>query len=100
MNNRIQKLEFFLSQNPNDLFSNYAFALELIKTNSFLLACDYLKRCIQLDQNYLSAYYQLALVYIQLKNQDSFDLIKKEGILLSKSLKDSKTENEFNILSF
>lgn len=100
MNNRIQKLEYFLSLNPKDIFSNYALALELIKDKSFIQACDYLKKCIELNRQYISAYYQLALVYIQIEDFNSFELIKKEGISLAQSLNDSKTENEFNILSF
>ncbi|MFM9028081.1 MAG: tetratricopeptide repeat protein [Bacteroidota bacterium] len=58
-NDRIHQLEQFLSEDPNDAFSRYALALELLKMNQLEEADSHLQRLYMDQPEYLATYYQL-----------------------------------------
>ena len=91
-----QLLEMLLSE-PNDVFLNYVVGLEYaanLKQNTE--AEEYFKRVLQLDENYVSAYYQLGKLYESLhKNADALSTYRL-GLEKARLLKNNKAVNELN----
>jgi len=65
-NERIEKLTEILENQPNDLFSLYAMAMELKSLEKFDESLVYFDRVLSLDPGCVSAYYQKAQVLVKL----------------------------------
>jgi Tfp pilus assembly protein PilF len=92
---RIDMLLDLLKKEPNDLFMNYALGLEYVAESNALRAESQLKKVLELDENYIAAYYQLGKLFeTQLKNTEAISAYKT-GLEKARIKKDNKAINEF-----
>jgi tetratricopeptide (TPR) repeat protein len=90
---RIRMLEQFVKEDPTDPFNHYALGLELTKS-------DQLKAKIIFDQlmleypDYVPAYYQAALLYMELSLSREAIPIIEYGIVQATKQNNSKAANE------
>lgn len=94
MTKRIELLLQMLKENPEDVFLNYAYALEQIKEGKQVEAEALLKKVLTIDESYLAAYYQLGKIYEQNQNSSDAISIYKKGIEKALVKKDMKTLGE------
>ncbi len=86
--NRIDQLNSFLKDTPNDPFLHYALAQEYYKLN---LKEDALLKYSELVENfpqYVGTYYHLGKLHIELKNRELAMEIFERGIKIAQNLKD------------
>lgn len=55
---RLEKLQKLLVTEPNDAFLNFGLAMELAKHERFAESLSQFEKTIQLDPNYIAAYFQ------------------------------------------
>ena len=90
--NRIEQLEEFLREDPNDPFNSYALALEYLKSDQDK-AYNLFVRLIDLHPNYLPTYYPFAQLLSERQDKQAED-IYKQGIETARRLNDFKTLKE------
>ena len=93
-NPRINQLFSLLEKAPQDVFLNYALAMEFVSLNQYKEAAAALQKVKMLDPNYLALYYHLGKAQIQLGKTEDAAITFKEGIVLASILKDLKTKSE------
>ena len=92
---RIDMIIEMLKNEPNDLFLNYTLGLEYVAELSVLDAESQFKKTLEIDINYIPAYYQLGKLFeSQLKNQEALHYFKL-GLEQAKEQKNNKAINEF-----
>jgi tetratricopeptide (TPR) repeat protein len=94
MDKRVELLQQMLKENPNDLFLNYAHALERLKEGKVDEAESILKKVLSTDESYLAAYYQLGKLYEQKENMTDAISVYKKGIEKAMAQKDMRTLGE------
>lgn len=84
---RIAQLKKFLEEDSNDAFSLYALALEYLQDqpeeSNTLFA-----QLLSANPEYLPAYYQAALLQVELQHKEEAEVIFKAGIELAKRKND------------
>ncbi len=91
---RLKQLFAFLDNNPNDTFVLFAIAKEYEKLDDDEKALEYYLKLLEIDVNYVGAYYHLGKWY---ENQD---LVKKafftykEGMAIAKKAGDTHALSE------
>lgn len=65
MSDRIDKLRVYLEKDPTDTFTQFALAMEFLKTGQFQHSEQAFKRLIEIDPYYLGAYYHLGKLFHQ-----------------------------------
>ncbi len=92
---RIDMLIEMLKNEPNDLFLNYALGIEYVAELSLQDAELQFKKTLELDVNYIAAYYQLGKLFeSQLKIVEALHYFKL-GLQIAKEQKNNKAVNEF-----
>jgi len=94
MNSRIQQLLEFIEEDPNDVFTHYALALEFWNLNQLEEALVSMLKAKELDNEYLAIYYQLGKILEALKEYSKAREIFEEGMRIAKSQQNSKTYSE------
>lgn len=97
MSPRIQQLQAFLQEDPNDPFLLYSLALEFVveqPAEADRQFSDLLKRF----PDYLPTYYQAALLKIHFAHIDQAKEILQRGVALAKQQLNMKTANELRHL--
>ena len=92
--NRIELLKEFIAEDPADVFSRYALALEYF--NSGLMGDsekEYLE-VLKIKKDYLPVYYQLGKLYESWNETEKAIEIYKSGIEIAKEQRNLKTMNE------
>lgn len=83
-----------VKDHPNDSFSKFALALELIKIDRRKSAVVLFEDIVQNDPNYVGVYYHLGEQYlIDGENKKALD-IYKSGIQIATSVKDDLAKSE------
>ena len=91
--NRIEQLKQFINDDPGDVFSRYALALEYLKVDP-AVALKFFDELIATNPDYLPSYYPAAHLMIELnKASDAMRLFEK-GIALAKEQGNPKMEME------
>lgn len=85
-----------LLKEPNDVFLNYALAMEHISTNEFKEAEAQLKKVLSINPNYLPCFYQLGQVNEKLGHNETALNYYKQGVDLAKSQNNTKALGELN----
>lgn len=93
MANRIEQLEGFVHEDPNDPFNLYALALEYSKVDA-LKAVDIFNQLLQLHPDYVPTYYQLGKLYIDSSENEKALEIFALGIRIAGDKKDVKALRE------
>jgi Tfp pilus assembly protein PilF len=93
-NSRFDKLRQLLDEQPNDLFLQYALAMEYLGMYDLEKAKVLFEKIIATDAKYVAAYYQLGLI---LKDTDEAAAITvfEKGLDEALLTGDRKTVNEF-----
>ena len=94
MKTRIEMLEEFVAQDPNDSFSRYALALELEKENAAEQAVAQLREVISRDPSYVAAYHHLGRLLAQSGFVENARDIYRRGIELASASGDQRSRNE------
>jgi tetratricopeptide (TPR) repeat protein len=92
--NRLANLYKMLEIQPEDVFLNYALAMELISLNNYEESIHQLEWLQANQSDYLPTYYQLAAIYIETEQVDKAINIYKKGMDLAKVQNETKTFNE------
>jgi tetratricopeptide (TPR) repeat protein len=101
MNDRLEQLQKLLAVDPNDADITYMIAMEHIKANDpsgASAGIDWLNKTLDLDPNYLYAYFQKAKAQSELGNDDQAKATLQLGIQKAKSALDSKAVSELSEL--
>jgi len=93
MPDRIELLEQFIAEDPNDPFNHYALGLEYMKRDVHK-ALDVFKNLRNDHKDYLATYYQLAKLYEYVGQKDLAVTTYHEGITIATKQRDLKTLQE------
>ena len=91
---RIEKLKELITNDPKDLFSRYALALEYNGINEPLTAVEILEELLKVDSAYLPAYHQLGQMLGKLNKTKEAKQFYRAGIDLAMAQNDEKTVKE------
>ena len=94
MSGRIEKLQTFLGDAPNDCFLNHALALEYVKQDDDKSAQEYFEKNLDFDPNYLATYYHLAKLYERINDIDSAVALYAKGMEMARKAGDNHSYNE------
>ncbi len=92
---RLEHLQKFYQDDPNDPFNIYALAIEYqnIDTDK---ALEYFKGLLEWHSQYLPTYYTIGKLYEQIKEYDKAILAYEHGIELAKEQNETKALRELN----
>jgi tetratricopeptide (TPR) repeat protein len=90
---RIKILEQFVAEDPTDPFNRYALALELVKADKGK-AKEVFDQLIQANPEYVPAYYQAALLYLELSLNEEAAKIVESGFIQAQKQNNSKAGSE------
>lgn len=85
-----------LLKDPNDLFLNYALALEHVATENFVDAEEQFLKTLAISAEYLPCYYQLGQLYEKLNNTEKALNYYKQGVELANKQGNKKALGELN----
>jgi tetratricopeptide (TPR) repeat protein len=91
---RIEQLQQMLEQEPDDVFLQYAIAMEYFSLQNFEKALSCLKKIINNNPDYLAVYYQIGKCYEELKQFEEAKSIYTKGIDVAQKQSKIKTLNE------
>lgn len=77
---RLEKLEALLKKEPDDAFLNFGLAMELAKAARFDESINQFNRTIELDPNYIAAYFQKGRTFISMGDEDRAKHALQDGI--------------------
>lgn len=83
MSSKIPTLAARIKENPNDSFSKFALALELINIDQITKATLLFESIVKTDPNYVGVYYHLAKIYIETDENKKAVRTYKEGIAIA-----------------
>ncbi len=98
MQNQIRKnmLLDLLKKEPDDVFLNYALAMEMIGTGEFENAEAQLQKVLVLKPDYLPCFYQIGQLKEKLNDVVNAIEFYKKGIVLAKLQNNTKAMGELN----
>jgi tetratricopeptide (TPR) repeat protein len=85
-----------LEKEPNDVFLNYALAMEQIASSDFKEADMQLKKVLSINPHYLPCFYQLGQINEKLNNYETALNYYKQGITIATSQNNIKALGELN----
>lgn len=85
-----------LVKEPNDVFLNYALAMEMIGNSEFTNAEAQLQKVLGLNSEYLPCYYQIGQLKEKLNDTIGAIEFYKKGIALAKLQNNTKAMGELN----
>jgi thioredoxin-like negative regulator of GroEL len=94
MNERMHTLITFLAADPGDLFSRYALAMEYRKEGQLTTCVTELQKVLQLDADYIGAYYQLGSALAQLGQTVEALTTFREGVIRAEQCGDTHSAKE------
>jgi len=90
----IRQLAGFLQNNPNDTFTKFALALELLKAGESTKAKVLFESVLRQDPEYTGVYYHLGKLYqSSSRNEDAARLFKK-GVEIAEKQGKNRTKSE------
>ncbi|MFZ4800120.1 MAG: hypothetical protein ACOYMA_21700 [Bacteroidia bacterium] len=97
-NNRLEKLQEMLAEMPQDIFLNYAVAMEYKGLSQIDKTIELLNNVLLLDENHVATLYQLGVLLSEKNENEKAILFLEKGLQIAKQKKDLKTTNEFQAL--
>ena len=91
---RLEMLEEFLCQQPNDSFAHYGLALEYVKAGRHDNALALFNKLLGLNPNYTAAYYQAGVLLGKLGRVDEARSMFQRGIEVAGRNGDFHTRSE------
>jgi tetratricopeptide (TPR) repeat protein len=96
MYSRILQLQDFLKEDPSDVFSRFALALEYLKVDDKNNALKQLELLHVEYPDYLATYYQLGKVLESNGQAEAAIRIFEQGKIIAKNQRNQRTYNELN----
>ena len=93
-NPRIEKLQQFLTQNPQDSFVQHALALEYIKEEEEEKALELFLTLLSQNESYVGSYYHLAKLYEKRGATEEAETWYHKGMEKAKAAGDNHAYNE------
>ncbi len=93
---KIKQLALNIKKNPEDSFSKFALALELLKRDQVSKAILLFESILKQDPDYLGVYYHLGKLYHQTGNVQKAGELFSKGITLAEEQKNSRTKSELS----
>jgi len=97
-NNRLEKLQEMLAETPQDIFLNYALAMEYKGLSQVDNTLKQLNIVFLLDENHVPNLYQLGVFWMEKSENEKALLYLEKGLQIAKQKKELKTANEFQAL--
>lgn len=94
----LEQLNKLLSAEPDDIFLNFAKAMELAKAQQFADAFAQFDRVITLDPNYAPAYFQKGRTLLQSGDVDAAKATLREGVARARASGDNHAAGEMTEL--
>lgn len=94
MASRISRLASAVKADPDDSFSKFALALELLKTGEQDKARQLFENIRSRDPEYVGVYYHLAKLYVETGENKKALETYKEGIRVASDLNDHHSKSE------
>lgn len=94
MDDRIEKLQSYLEQSPDDCFLNHALALEYIKVGQDEAAKERFEKNRTYDVNYVATYYHLAKLLERQGDEDEAISVYEQGMAVAKEQGDTHSFSE------
>jgi Tfp pilus assembly protein PilF len=94
---RIEKLNTFLKDSPNDSFLQHALALEYIKINDDVAARALFETLLQREPGYVGSYYHLAKLLERANEINAAIVLYEKGMAVAKEAGDKHAYNELQI---
>lgn len=91
---RYEQVKALLAREPNDVFLNYGLAMELVKAERYDEAVEQFARVLQLDPDYVAAYFQKSKTLVQAGRRDEARDTLNLGIERAKARGDRHAEHE------
>ena len=91
---KIEQLQEFLKENPEDAFINYAIALEHVKLNHKDQANQLFHSLTIKHPDYLPTYLQYGNLLVEIGEQEQATIIYEKGIAVALSQKNLKAKGE------
>jgi tetratricopeptide (TPR) repeat protein len=98
MNDRLEQLQKLHAADPTDPDVTYMIAMELLKTADASAGIDWLNKTLDLDPNYLYAYFQKAKAQGELGNPEDARATLQLGIDKARNASDAKAVSELSEL--
>ena len=92
--NRLERLQEFLNNEPNDPFLKYALATEYLRLNNPEKALWFFLDLVDKHTDYVGTYYHLGKLYEQMAQPKEALAIYEKGIAVAKKIKDQHALNE------
>lgn len=93
---RREQLEQLLKEEPNDVFLNYALAKQQISDGEIAEGLAQFTRTLQLDPNYVPAFFQKAQVLAEQGNIAEAKENAQAGLIAAQKTGDAHAEGELN----
>jgi tetratricopeptide (TPR) repeat protein len=94
MTDRIERLQAFLKESPDDCFLNHALALEYIKAGDDTAARSVFEKNLAHDPAYVATYYHLGKLLERTGAQDEAVAIYEKGMQVAKAANDMHAYSE------
>lgn len=91
---KLQTLLSFLEDDPNDVFTHYAIALEYERLKDVPKALEKLHEALKLDSSYVAAYQQLGRIYSMTGDPKKAAAILIDGIAVAQKIGDTHARLE------
>lgn len=91
---RIERLQEFLSTNPNDSFLQHALALEYIKAGDDVAARRLFEQVLQRDENYVGSYYHLGKLLERNGDNTGALSVYQKGMVKAREAGEQQAYNE------
>ena len=91
---RIEKIQEFLKESPNDCFLHHALALEYVKEGNDAEARIHFEHNLTFDPTYVASYYHLGKLLERLGKREQAIATYEKGMEMAKAGKDMHTYNE------
>ena len=91
---KIKKLAGLVKLNPEDSFSKFALALELMKQNEVSKARVLFESVLAQDPEYLGVYYHLGKLYERINLDKKAVSIYQDGVKVARKQGNQRTESE------
>jgi len=94
VSSRLEKLQKFLQDEPDDVFTHYAIALEFKSMGRMQEAIEKFEEVIALDPDYIAAYHQLGLLFADMEQKERALEFLERGIVVAKRTGDVHAQQE------
>jgi tetratricopeptide (TPR) repeat protein len=94
VSSRLEQLQKFLQDEPDDVFTYYAIALEFKSMGRMHEAIEKFEEVIALDQNYVAAYHQLGILFSDMEEKERALEFLERGIIVAKRTGDLHAQQE------